>query len=313
MRPSDAPVQRREQAAARRPAASDQGLVIVKGGTQTALPGPEKSPGDHVAEGMEAANGESERAFDVNYRTSGVPAAYRHGYAPGGETLWKGGGIGSAGGRFLWQLAPFASASRAIRTWLAGPTVAECGSTLVAVQLLALVETLGDARFDLMFGSTTKLALKPYEYLICPFPDKTPLKHVLSEIELMTAKDKGAIGARPGLKRGDTVYFVNHPAYIMKHPGGLWSGENAVYDGEIDGAQTFSGFGASKKTEEAMNESLVEAYNAEGRTGNWPDTIDVPTLLASGGGLVTNRAQTHRQAQGWRLDEKKVNDLAGRK
>ena len=70
------------------------------------------------------------------------------------------------------------------------------------------------------------------------------------------------IGKRP-LKVGDWVYIYNHPKYLLKHPGGAWQGENAVYVGDNPaGQQLFSGLGADATEEALLDRDMVEAYNA---------------------------------------------------
>jgi hypothetical protein len=64
------------------------------------------------------------------------------------------------------------------------------------------------------------------------------------------------------------VYFYNHPKYLLKHPGGAWQGENAVYTGDDDaGRQLFTGLGAAGKTEDGMVAEMVGAYR-NARDGN---------------------------------------------
>ena len=82
----------------------------------------------------------------------------------------------------------------------------------------------------------------------------------------MLLTTRGTFGHR-NVKIGDWVYFFNHPKYLLKHPGGAWQGENAVYTGDdAIGNQLFSGLGAPNKTEAAMIAEMVGAYNVE-RTG----------------------------------------------
>ena len=56
---------------------------------------------------------------------------------------------------------------------------------------------------------------------------------------------------------GDWVYFWNCAQYHVKHPGGAWGRENAVYKG----SGIFSGFEAAEMTEEQMNRELHKQYN----------------------------------------------------
>ena len=64
------------------------------------------------------------------------------------------------------------------------------------------------------------------------------------------------------------MYFYNHPKYLLKHPGGAWQGENAVFMDDNDaGRQLFTGLGAAGKTEDGMLAEMVGAYRGD-RTGD---------------------------------------------
>ncbi len=227
------------------------------------------------------------------------------------------------GSRFSWQLKPGASASAALDQWLIKggavdvassgervvPTVADCASALVAAQLQALRDRVGDANFDKLVKSTRT------DFFICGDPKRTPLGQFMSEIDLYKSGDKGQIGDRP-LTDGDAVYFRNHKDYIKYAPLGLWSGENCVYLGREggNGPQMFGGFGLPRETEEGINAKLVKAFNDVAPEGK---KISLAGLLADGGGLQTSfdvkDDQQRGNSMGLRLDEAKVKKLLGEK
>jgi hypothetical protein len=160
-----------------------------------------------------------------------------------------------------WRLKPGKSASEGIKAWLKGLTIAECLSSIVAVEIDTLRAAIGDEAFDERFGSASKLVPESARLRVRAGTAGTPVEGKLKAAEAATG-DPGTIGKRP-LKLGDWVYFYNHPKYLLKHPGGAWQGENAVYLGDnAAGQQLFSGLGADSKTEEGMLDvDMVQAYN----------------------------------------------------
>ena len=146
-----------------------------------------------------------------------------------------------------------------------------------------------------------------------------------------SATDPGTVGHR-NLSIGQKHYFSNHPDYPKRHSTGFWQGENAVYVGEKNGVQLFSGFGAPPVSEQTMNppwsssttwsrrprdmtkkkKGLYDEYGPD--VANWPADrdirkfhgegpahIEVDDLLKAGGGL--------QAATGQELDPAKVKAL----
>ncbi|WP_437656641.1 eCIS core domain-containing protein [Sorangium sp. So ce1182] len=213
-------------------------------------------------------------------------------------------------GYMSWTLKSRKSASQALRAWFAGLTIAECASTGVALQYSAILAAVGDERFDRQFGPTDeKMDLAVWSSgnklrISQSTGGGTGRHHNPLHAFMKDATAGGAEGKRTGLVVGQLYYFKNHPDYPKKHPRGDWQGENAVYAGEINGEQRWSGFGALEKTERKMNEELVAAFNAEG-TGSDPvlnmKQITYEELLQSGGGLLVREGQM--------LDAAKVKDI----
>ncbi len=157
-----------------------------------------------------------------------------------------------------WVLKPGKSASAAIKAWLRGLTIAECLTTIIAIEIETLRAALGDTEFDKRFGAEGATLAPDKRLRIHQDTKGTPL-----EGRLLAANvgDPGTFGHR-NVKVGDWVYFYNHPKYLLKHPGGAWQGENAVYTGDdAAGNQLFTGLGAAGKTEGAMLGEMIGAYN----------------------------------------------------
>ncbi|MGA1871912.1 MAG: hypothetical protein ACMUJM_25615 [bacterium] len=135
----------------------------------------------------------------------------------------------------------------------------ECNSMMVAIQYYAMLKELGPDDFDQLFAGGYNLVIEPVGKAPMPIPTvKVPIAHPLGSAGLY---EQVLIGGVDDLLPGDWVYFRNLPDYITHNPGGLWSGEHAVYLGD----KKFSGFGQTtqKKTEAQMNELLLQEYNSD--------------------------------------------------
>lgn len=265
--------------------------------------------------------------FEARWKALGEPA---DGYAD--PSFWK------RIGYMHWIRLPGVSASAALDAWFRGPTIAECATVAVASEISALRAALGDANFDKLFGDEghgprDKLVVDP----------RDPKRNVAKALEIgqevppilveLMRNIPGTTGV-PGQRKvtpGEWHYFANHPKYPAKHPAGFWRGENALYQGEEGGKQMWNGFGATED-EKSMNQTLVDEYNKAvqpedtakmGRIkkeveadpslkdgkykeffGDFPDRIDVPALLAAGGGFDSGAGQE--------LDPAKVKALRDR-
>jgi peptidoglycan hydrolase-like protein with peptidoglycan-binding domain len=166
-----------------------------------------------------------------------------------------------------WRLKPGKSAAAGLKAWLRGLTIAECLSTILAIEMDALRAAIGDDAFDARYGSPEESLPDTTRLRIYVGSANTPLEKRLYRQSTEKGYKAGSWGER-NIKVGDRVYFFNHPMYLLKHPGGAWQGENAVYEGRnAEGKQTYSGLGAGGMTEEAMLEEMVKAYNGA-RTGD---------------------------------------------
>jgi hypothetical protein len=161
-----------------------------------------------------------------------------------------------------WQLLPGLSASHGLRRWLDGLTIAECGSVLVALQLRQVLEVVGDARFDQLFGSTQPGSQPQAQRLLITanLDECLPNAHALVR----------PVGSTPGhFKIGAKYYFENCRQYLRKHPDGPLRGENAVYLGVIQGQDHFEGFGIPQATAGEIFDILFDAYNAPRTEGDY--------------------------------------------
>jgi hypothetical protein len=228
----------------------------------------EEAVGKRVAEQIEAANIGPHTAdqgihYARNYRDSFPDRwkpEYMDGYADPNYFVRLG---------FMnWVLKPRVSASDAIRSWIKGLTIAECLTTIVAIEYDTLRAAIGDNKFDQIFGAADQVLPSDKLLHIAPPPAKLPLDDYMKATEAAAAGNEGVINDRPA-KVGEWYYFYNHPKYLLKHPAGEWQGENAIYMGKDEtGNQLWSGLGtinpsgtSTKVTEDEMLEQMVDAYN----------------------------------------------------
>jgi Putative peptidoglycan binding domain/Protein-glutamine gamma-glutamyltransferase len=221
----------------------------------------EKSLGEHVADDMKRANADTSYGpdkgvwYDYNYFAAHQNDPHTYPW----DDDWR---SGLASPEYFtrtawmdWTLKPAKSASAAIKAWLKGLTIAECLTTIIAIEIETMRAALGDTEFDRRYGQEGGLAAeRPLR--IHQGTAGTPLEGAMKTVDAT-----GVYGKRD-VQVGDWVYFYNHPKYLLKHPGGAWQGENAVYTGDdAAGRQLFTGLGAAGKTEDAMLAEMVGAYN----------------------------------------------------
>lgn len=218
-----------------------------------------KDLGHHVAAGIIKAN------EDVKTETSGIH--YAHNFKKNHPDIWKESyRDGYANPKYWerlgfmdWRLKKGVSASEAIKDWLQGLTIAECLSTINAVQTDTLRAALGDRKFDELFGSIGKSL--PEEKRLRVGVNISSVDEFLVKTESSKKNEAGGINKRP-VKEGEWYYFYNHPQYLLKHPKGAFQGENSIYLGlDTSGNQRWSGLGLHNVTEVEMYESMKSDYN----------------------------------------------------
>jgi hypothetical protein len=172
-----------------------------------------------------------------------------------------------------WRVKEGRSASNAVKQWFKGLTIAECFSTAIAVQVNTIRAVLGDARFDELYGSQD-VKMPKSQRLEMGVEGATPLTQLQQSINLDTrGQGVGVMGKRPA-KVGEWYYFRNHPMYLLKHPAGIFQGENAfLLEDPPSGDQVWGGFGLAKVTERAMLGAMANDYNQK-RTREDRETLD---------------------------------------
>lgn len=295
------------------------------------IPATERAIGEHIVAGMARANlggGDPDSGIHYSHNYEAFfPDRFRKshwdGYAK--AKYWERTGF------MTWRLKPGVSASEGLKAWLEGRTIAECLTTIQAIQTDALRAAVSDANFDKRFGEKGKNTPEWKRLVIGPGVSS------VSEYMTGTGNKRGRIGHR-NVKAGEHYYFYNHPKYLLKHPGGAWQGENAVFDGEVDGEQTWSGFGASNVTEDGMYAEMVAAYNQPrdardievleemfGKdrddwpeeyledSGSFPKRITVKDVLTSKPYALdgVTRKGGFIGSSGWKLDLERVKELRG--
>jgi Domain of unknown function (DUF4157)/Protein-glutamine gamma-glutamyltransferase len=214
--------------------------------------------GQHVADGMKATALPTDADSGVQYAHN-----YKALYPDRFQEKWWGGYADEAywdrPKSMEWHLKSGASASAAIKKWLAGLTIAECLSTVIALQTDAIRAAVGDKKFDEHFGGSDGPGSEGPLVVRAGWGGSSIEKYV-KKTDAATKNDPGTPGHRPA-KVGDRYYFYNHPKYLLKHPGGAWQGENSIYEGEEGGVQYWSGLGAVHKTEDDLLTAMKAAYD----------------------------------------------------
>ena len=190
--------------------------------------------GAEVGKGMDIANTSGGLQYPPT-PVSGVTYNNAEGYLD--PTYW----VAVSGQNWTFKLKDGQSASAAIDSLFNGPTRLECLSTTGAVFARSVKETVGAEVFDKNFGAKGK----HNDFIVGWNPN---VQKLTSSVTPASVAD---------LLPGDWVYFWNCAQYHVKHPGGAWGGENAIYKG----SGIFSGFGAADMTEEQMNRELHKQYN----------------------------------------------------
>ncbi|MEO7733622.1 MAG: DUF4157 domain-containing protein, partial [Kofleriaceae bacterium] len=202
--------------------------------------------GAEVGKGMDLANTTGNLQYPPN-AVPGVTYPDAEGYLD--PTYWE----AISGNSWTFKLKDGQSASAAIDSLFNGPTRLECLSTTGAILARAVKETIGPGPFDKSFGAKGK-----HNQDLVVGPNSTAYQ----ASRMHSLMNPVAPASAADLKPGDWVYFWNCAQYHVKHPGGAWGGENAVYKG----AGLFSGFGAfsgasADMTEEQMNRELHKQHN----------------------------------------------------
>ncbi|WP_434043066.1 MULTISPECIES: hypothetical protein [Sorangium] len=194
---------------------------------------------------------------------------------------------------FTWRLKPGVSASKALKEFFSPAehlTVAECGTTMQAINYRTILRAVGETDFDRRFGGEDRDVPDEDRLMLQrDFSAQNPLQRFFAP-EAATLDDeeraemagggddlRNAPSSRPA-KHGGWYYIKNHELYVKRHPEGFWSGENAMYMGRdhASGEQMFSGFGVSPRTERDLAESLASEFNEA------PSETEIERILRAG-------------------------------
>ncbi|MDA0179686.1 hypothetical protein OJ997_05215 [Solirubrobacter phytolaccae] len=232
---------------------------------------------------------------------------------------------------FTWTLNERKSASQALRAFLEpgpGITVVECQTAAQAALYNSILRAVGDQRFDRRFGRADQATAEVERLKLQKDMDRNnPLMTYLEAPTLDVSDDdeaneltqdlQGNVVSAPGdrpARVGGWYYLANHPKYSLRHPDGIWGGENAIYIGR-DGnqVQRFTGFGVENKTETELAvffatdfrrpPSAAEITKILNRSpGDW--SLVLPTLgdLASIGELVLTERDVELIERAWSFE-----------
>lgn len=113
----------------------------------------EQAFGDKVAEAPELTGMYEPEAYKAACEAAGTPDRWHDNYARGhtGARQW----VQPYEGRYdmTFTLKPGYSASQAVKDFLQGPTVGDYSVIAVAIELDQVRDTMGDRKFDQLFGS----------------------------------------------------------------------------------------------------------------------------------------------------------------
>ena len=164
---------------------------------------------------------------------------------------------------YTWVLKDGVPPSKAIKALFRGPTVIDCGNAIHICYYKALLDVLGDEKFDILFGTFHR----PYRLIITQCgvaQNDNPLYYMSDFSRPAMTGEKGSLGKRP-LSIGEECHIAGVPFYAHKHPKGFGGGWNVFYIGNNDkGEQLFIGHGFERPmTEMEIIRKLVERYNWE--------------------------------------------------
>jgi hypothetical protein len=280
--------------------------------------------GSSVAKRLEQTNSAGASADKGVWYRTGYEASFPNRFKPEwaqGYSVVEGSLMKRGTQPFMWILNPGASASAAVKGWLAGLTIGDCASAACASMLDSVREAVGDEKFDAYFKlDKMDTSTKPDQVMVISQSTFGRLSTLTRDID--ATKNPGTKNHRP-VKKGDWHYFANHKDYPLKHPDGLFSGENAICLDDAPGKQKWAGRGVATTDEDGMTKELMNGYN-EPRTAKELSMIASKSAdekkqykLNSEGGTVPD---TIKEAdvpgltmKGFALDAAKVNATFGLK
>lgn len=189
---------------------------------------------------MKTINGSSNFKYphNTNERMFRMSQAHWDAAAPSGRTDGRSNSLN-------YSLKAGVKPSEAINSVFAGadpPTVIECLTAVDLAWLKGILDCFGADEFDKMFSGG--IIIKPNS-------------STLAKYKAVRCVPYSAVGT---LKKGDLVYFFNHPDYLNRHRGSFndaFQGENAL----VIGPDQYEGFGVPPRSEMGMKKDLLNAYN----------------------------------------------------
>lgn len=234
--------------------------------------------GKRVAEQVNAINGANTATTGIHYAHNYKAKAARYTQNPGAnladkpyadfwqEDYWQGyadPNYFTRTAHMSWQLKAMTSAAEAIKAWMAGPTIAECASALIAIETNTLRAAIGDDKFDALYSEFPNAPPQKGLLTITQFPNTSSVGQYMGKTNeaILSLYGNDTPNSR-SVEKGEWYYFYNHPKYLLKHPGGAFQGENAVCMNATKGSQTWAGFGVAPVSETEMMNEMARAYNA---------------------------------------------------
>lgn len=142
-----------------------------------------------------------------------MPASFFTGYA-NEEYFEKIGG-------YTYIIKKGKKASAALKIFLKGPTITDCVTSIKACYYKAVLDILGDEKFDQLFDFDSPFRLKISQTSL-PF---------LRDMRSFKKNERGLLGKR-ALRIGEWCHFHGVPWYANKHPAGCAGAWNTVYIGD---------------------------------------------------------------------------------
>ena len=147
----------------------------------------------------------------------------------------------------------------AFKAAVQGLTIADCGVTCQLARYGALLDILGEAKFNRLFGNE---AGQPINIGYVVDDEKQPMRLFVDFTRSAKTCTAGQDGNRP-VKKGQLILINGVAEYSLKKPLGVEKAYNAVCIDQTPGQQKFCALGlkAEGETESEINRKLIEAYN----------------------------------------------------
>lgn len=203
---------------------------------------------------LEANNGNG-----IQYYDSSFSPKYQNGFA--NNEYWD------VVGLYDFKLKSGRKPSDAISAFFTGTTLADCGSTISACQLKALLKVLGTEKFDAIFSDPNHPLVITESINATSEGIRNFASNFFNTENLNGSSNIGRIGHRP-IQKGEACQIWGPPYYGQKHPGGFGRLENVICAGKNEqGEDLFIGFGNCFKngplTEAQIIQVLINEYNKD--------------------------------------------------